>query len=75
MNQIKKALTFKSILHGLAVAIVTSFLTALTAIMNNGTLPTPVQIKSIAIASLAAGISYILKNILMGSSAPGVPEN
>lgn len=62
-------------IKSILVAFGTSFLTGLVQILQNGTLPTLVQIKTMAIAGAAAGISYIIKNLFTNSKNQiGKPE-
>ena len=59
---------------GLIVAFGTAILTSLMPILNTGTLPTLADLKVIAISGLAAGVTYLLKNLFTNSSGTAGPE-
>ena len=55
-------------LKGLMVTVSTSVLTGIVTVMSTGIVPTLVQLKTMAIAGVAAGISYLTKNLLTNSN-------
>ena len=63
-------------IKGLLVAIGTAALTALLNIVNTGILPkTWADFKTVVIASIAAIITYLLKNLMTNSTGDiGKPE-
>lgn len=54
-------------IKGLITAIITALLTGAYSILDHGGLPTPAEWKTIAFSSIAAGVSYLLKNYLTNS--------
>ena len=65
---ISQALAPNSLLHGLLVAAVVAIGGVITPILNNQNLPTQAQLLLAGKAALIAGIGYIFKNGLFGSS-------
>ena len=57
----------RDLVNGLVVAFLSSFLTGLVATLEAGQLPTATELKSSLLVGLAAGISYLLKNLLTNS--------
>lgn len=53
---------------GILVAFGTVFLGALYGTLNSGTFPTGADLKTWALAGLAAAVSYLLKNLFTNSS-------
>lgn len=68
-------------LKGFIVAVLGVIVTSLGVILNNGTLPTMADLKTIGLGALIAGLSYLLKNLLTTSNGmvvgviPTVPKN
>lgn len=65
-----KNLNAKVFLHGLIIAIVTPIIPALVATLNQGSMPTIHQLEVCGIMGLSAGLSYIGKVLVFGSSTP-----
>lgn len=63
------SLNWKDVVKGFIVAAISSVLTGLFNIINDGTMPTGSEWKVIAIAGLSAGVGYIIKNWLSNSSS------
>jgi hypothetical protein len=61
------SLNLKDALKGVAVAVVSSVLTALLTSLESGGLPTGLEWKNIGIVGLTAGVAYIVKNLLTNS--------
>lgn len=74
---VMKTLTAKAFLHALVIAILTPVLSGVMLCLQQGTLPTVPQLQKLALIGLGAGISYILKNLFLGSgiSTPTPPSN
>jgi hypothetical protein len=60
-------LIFSDFVKAAFTAILTAILTALVPILQSGAFPTGAQLKTIALAGLAAGVAYIVKNLLTNS--------
>ena len=60
-------LIWSDVLKALFTAILTAILSALVPILQSGNFPTGVQLKTIALAGLAAGVAYLVKNMLTNS--------
>src|SRR5271157_1389199 len=69
-----KTIDSKTFLHALLIAIVTPILTGLVASINQGSLPTIHQLEMLGLTGLGAGITYILKNLFVGSGMPTVKQ-
>ena len=54
----------RDMVKGLIVAVLTAFLTGIMAVLKEGGLPTSDDLKAIGLTTLAATLSYILKNFL-----------
>ena len=65
----------KQILHGLYVTVGTAIVGALEPLLQSGTLPTSKQILAAAIIGLGAGLVYLSKLPVIGSSQAAIPEN
>jgi|GEM_PF-3953961 len=65
---ISQALAPNSLLHGLLTAVIIAFVGAVKPIIINMSLPTEAQLLFAGKMALTAGIGYILKNGLFGSS-------
>jgi len=52
---------------GFAVAVIAALLTGVQQYASAGTVPTWVQLKTIGLVALGAGVSYIIKNFLTNS--------
>jgi len=48
-------------------AVLTAVLSALVPILQSGAIPTAAQLKTIALAGIAAGVAYLAKNLLTNS--------
>ena len=57
----------RDLVNGLVVAFLSSFLTGLVATLEAGQLPTATELKSSLLVGVAAGVSYLLKNLLTNS--------
>lgn len=57
----------RDLINGLVVAFLSSFLTGLIATLESGQFPSVEKLKSSLLVGLAAGISYLLKNLLTNS--------
>jgi len=68
MNAPLFRLNGKDFLRGLIVSVLTSFVTLLGLALQSGTIPTVVQLQHIGIVALAAGASYLVKNLFTNSS-------
>jgi hypothetical protein len=55
-------------IKGILMAIGTAILTAIYPIIQSGVLPTWPELKVILLSGLAAGITYLLKNLLTNSN-------
>lgn len=55
-------LNWRDAVNGFIVTVITSAVTGLGQVLENGTLPTVAQLKTAGIIGLAAGFSYIVKN-------------
>jgi hypothetical protein len=64
-----KFLALKGIdyVKGFVVAVLTAVLTAVIPVIQTGTFPTGAQLKTMLISGLAAGIAYLIKNMLTNS--------
>jgi hypothetical protein len=60
-------LIFTDFVKAVVMAILTAVLTALVPILQSGSFPTGAQLKTIVLAGLAAGVAYIVKNLLTNS--------
>jgi hypothetical protein len=60
-------LIFSDFVKAAFTAVLTAILTALVPILQKGEFPTSAQLKTIALAGLAAGLAYIIKNLLTNS--------
>lgn len=58
------AVNKRDMLKGLIVAVLTAAVTGLMAVLKEGGLPTVDDLKAIGLTTLAATLSYILKNFL-----------
>jgi hypothetical protein len=67
-------LNLADFVKGLIVAAGTAILTALLPVLNTGNLPTLADLKVIAISGVAAGVTYLLKNLFTNSSGTAGPE-
>ena len=61
------SLNTKDFIKGFAISIAAVALTAIAAILQSGQLPTMGQLKVIGVTAVAAGISYLVKNLLTNS--------
>jgi hypothetical protein len=61
-------LNLKDYLRGLLMAIGTSILISLATILNSGAFPTLDQLIPISTSGLAAGLFYLVKNVLTNSN-------
>lgn len=68
MKKLWKALSKSSLLHGFYVTAGTSAATAVLPMLESGSLPTGDQAKGIVVSGLIAGVIYIIKNAVAGSS-------
>lgn len=57
----------RDLVNGLVVAFLTSFLTGLVSSLEGGQFPSAQELKSSLLIGLAAGISYLLKNLMTNS--------
>lgn len=55
------------LVKGFFVAVVTVVLTAIVPLLQGGAFPTLGQLKTMGLAGLAAGIAYLIKNLLTNS--------
>ena len=60
-------LNINDLIKGFIVAFLSTALTGLVTILDNGALPTITELKSAGIVGLTAGLSYLLKNLLTNS--------
>lgn len=51
---------------GLLMTFITAALTSLVQLLQDGKLPTVVELKTAGVVGLTAGVSYIVKNFLTG---------
>jgi hypothetical protein len=61
-------LNLTDIIKGFVVAVITAVLTAVIPLLQSGTFPTLAQLKTMGLAGLAAGIAYLIKNMLTNSN-------
>lgn len=64
----------KQVLHGLAVAVGGAVSAVIIPVFNTGVMPTITQLKTAALIGVGAGIAYLVKNYLMGSSQSQVGD-
>ena len=69
-DKLKLALTWKSLFHGALVAAGGAIGAALIQMLNDNHIPVGAEIKTTLLSGLSAGIAYLLKNALAGSSKP-----
>lgn len=63
------------LVKGFIVSVLTVIVTGLYTSLEGGVLPTPDELKKLALVGLASGIGYILKNLLTNSADQfGKPE-
>lgn len=68
MNMAKfGTLIWSDVIKGVVVAVFTAALTALVPILQGGSFPSGAQLKTIGLAALAAGVAYLVKNMLTNS--------
>ena len=60
-------LNYKDLLKGLFITVLTTILGWVYTIIQTGLLPTLDNLKTIWLAGLGAGISYLIKNLLSSS--------
>lgn len=60
-------LDLKDVGRGVLIAVLTAVLGSVLPILESGQLPTMEVLRTIGIASVAAGLSYLLKNWLTNS--------
>ena len=69
-------LNVRDLVNGLIVAFLTSSLTGLITILDNGMLPTLAELKAAGLAGLVASLAYLLKNLVTNSGGKvGVGED
>jgi branched-subunit amino acid transport protein len=68
MNAQFLRLNVQDLLRGLIVAVATAILMPVVLILQQGHLPTTTDMRTAALAALAAGISYLVKNLLTNSN-------
>ena len=69
----KKTLTsIKFYLHGALVAALGAVSSVVIGGLQTGTLPTTGQLKQDGVVAICAGLAYLVKVVLAGSSAPAV---
>jgi hypothetical protein len=69
MNAMAKfgTLIWTDIVKAVFTAVLTAVLSAIVPILQSGNFPTGAQLKTIALAGLAAGVAYLIKNMLTNS--------
>ena len=60
-------LNLDDLIKGFVVAFLSSALTGLIVILDNGALPNAVELKSALVVGITSGLSYLLKNLLTNS--------
>ena len=61
------SITSKDVLKGFVVAVLTSIATAVIPVLQTGTPPRLDQLHAVAVAGVAAGVAYLLKNFFTNS--------
>lgn len=67
MNSKFLNLNLNDFTKGLIVVVLTAIVVGLEQILQTGNLPTVIQLKVIGLATLSAGIAYLVKNFLSNS--------
>lgn len=65
----------KQILHGLYVTVGTAIVGALEPLLQSGSLPTNKQLMAAGVIGLGAGLVYLSKLPIIGSSQAELPSN
>ena len=60
-------LNLDDLIKGFVVAFLSSALTGLIVILDNGALPNATELKSALVVGITSGLSYLLKNLLTNS--------
>ena len=60
-------LNLDDLIKGFVVAFLSSALTGLIVILDNGALPDAAELKSALVVGITSGLSYLLKNLLTNS--------
>lgn len=60
-------LNLDDLIKGFVVAFLSSALTGLIVILDNGALPNAAELKSALVVGITSGLSYLLKNLLTNS--------
>jgi hypothetical protein len=68
MNSKLFNLNLKDVIKGFVLAVITSVVAAIYQIVQEGNLPELPQLKTIALAGLAAGIAYLMKNLFSNNN-------
>lgn len=61
------SMSIHDLVKGFIVALLTAFLSGLTITIEDGSLPTLIELKQLALVGLAAGVGYLAKNFLTNS--------
>ena len=61
------SLNLKDFFKALLVVVLSAFLSSILAVLNNGWFPTVTDAKDALLASVTAGVAYLLKNFLTNS--------
>ena len=68
MKKILNALKKNSLLHGFYVTAGTTAATAILPMLENGGIPNGSQVKGMLVTGIIAGVVYLIKNGMIGSS-------
>ena len=60
-------LNLDDLIKGFVVAFLSSALTGLIVILDNGALPNAAELKAALVVGITSGLSYLLKNLLTNS--------
>ena len=68
MKKILNALKKNSLLHGFCVTAGTTAATAVLPMLESGSIPNGSQVKGMLVTGIIAGVVYLIKNGVIGSS-------
>jgi hypothetical protein len=63
----------KQFLHGLFVTVGSTVTAVVVPVLNTGTVPTLHQMETAGIIGIGAGVTYLVKNYLLGSATTCAP--